>query len=182
MTAHGRSPGAGRNSCHTPENVDAGADRDSEAAATRARSVAPGPERVPSVTAPTASVAAAESARSARPTATMVSPTATTCAKYHVVPSIDVYQNTVPSPKNNVAAALSRSPSPSPPSSHQASQTSSPPISAARSWASVVRPHNATNGTRTSAGRGGNGIIALPVDCPSASTTGRTSRKKSLYG
>ena len=53
---------------------------------------------------------------------------------------------------------------------------------AASVWASVATPKSATNGSSTTAGSGGNGMRARPVGRPEASVTGRTSRKKSLYG
>ena len=42
-------------------------------------------------------------------------------------------------------------------------------------WSSTWRPHTATNGSRTSAGSGGNGMRPRPT--PSVEATGRTSWK-----
>ena len=87
-----------------------------------------------------------------------VSPTATMCAWYQVVATWAVYQKTVPKAKKIVVAEPDRRPDRR---AARAPTSRSPTSTAARivkiGWSSVARPQIATNGSRTTAGSGGNG-------------------------
>ena len=95
-------------------------------------------------------------ARSRSPAA--LSPTATMWAWYQVVASWAVYQKTVPNAKKTVVAEPDGRPDPAArPSTHQQIATSTAARTVKIVWSSVARPHSATNGSRTTAGSGGNG-------------------------
>jgi hypothetical protein len=110
------------------------------------------------------------------PMASAVSARATTCAWYQVVPTLAVYQNTVPKAKNVVTAARIDVRRGSAPSIHQIIPTPSAPMIVASSWASVASPQTMTNGSRMTAGSGGNGMSARPIGAPSSSFSGSRSR------
>ena len=100
------------------------------------------------------------------------------CAWYQVVVFWAVYQNTVPNAKNTVVAARTTVDTPSRPIIHQQIATSTAARTVKTSWSSASSPDTATNGTRTSAGSGGNGI--RPRSTPSMRPIGRTSWKNQL--
>ena len=68
----------------------------------------------------------------------------------------------------------------SPPSAHHAMPTSMAATTAKMNWPSARWPHAATNGSRRTAGSGGNGMS--PRGTPSFDGTWRTSLKKALPG
>ena len=89
-----------------------------------------------------------------------------------MLPTAAAHHQTVPVANRIVVSARTASRIRRPPSIHQATPT---PIAARAtaiaSW-SVVSPNRATNGSRTSAGSGGNGSRTWPVGCPLASNSG----------
>jgi len=84
-----------------------------------------------------------------------------------------VYQNTVPKAKNTAAATRATGAMRRRPSSHQQIATSMAASTVKIVWSSVERPKIATNGTRITAGSGGNGMSARRK--ASLEATGRTS-------
>ena len=107
-------------------------------------------------------------------TAPSVEADATTWARNHVGPeSMPRTRGRVPKPKKRVSSERDGRPHRAAgPGARRRAATSSAPMTTASSAWSVARPQSATNGSRTSAGSGGNGISPRPVGCPSASTTG----------
>ena len=106
------------------------------------------------------------------PTAISARSTATRCARYQVLPTAAAHHQTVPVANTMVAAARTDERRPRLPSIHHASATprAARPI-ATDSW-SVASPNTSTNGTRTTAGSGGNGSSARPSGLPAASRSG----------
>ncbi len=98
--------------------------------------------------------------------------TATRWARYQVLPTAAAHHQTVPVANRIVVRTRTDSRIRRPPSIHHATPT---PIAARAtaiaSW-SVVSPKSATNGSRTSAGSGGNGRSTWPVGWPFASNSG----------
>ena len=103
--------------------------------------------------------------------ASRVRPTATTWAKNQVDPSSAAYHRTVPRPRKIVLAIRVDRSSCSRPSIQNARATSIAPMNVAISCALVVRPEIATNGSRTTAGNGGNGISARAGSLPAIGNT-----------
>ncbi len=100
------------------------------------------------------------------------------CAWYQVVASCAVYQNTVPKAKNSVVARRTTGSTGNRPMAHQQIATSIAARTVKMTWSLVARPHSATNGSRTTAGSGGNGSSARGT--PSAVGIGSTSWKNAL--
>ena len=115
----------------------------------------------------------ARSAPIANPVASIARPIAATWAWYQVVLSCAAYQKTVPNAKKAVPAIRTQKRSGSRPSSHQQIPTSSAARPTKTTWPLVASPPSATNGTRMTAGSGGNGI--RPRGMPSIGATGNTS-------
>ncbi len=99
-------------------------------------------------------------------------------AWYQVVATWAVYQKTVPTAKKIVVPSLTLGWTSTKPSIHQQMATSMAARTVKIVWASVARPHIATNGSSTTAGSGGKG--RRPRITPSVVATGRTSWKKAL--
>ena len=135
----------------------------------------PAPPEAPSPPGAAASPGA-PSPPSARPTASIVSPTATMCAWYQVVVFCAAYQKAVPKAQTTVVPARTTIETPSRPIIHQHSATSTAAKIVKINWSSAWRPKAATNGITTRAGSGGNGI--RPRSLPATRPMGRTSWKR----
>ncbi len=109
-----------------------------------------------------------------------VNPTATICAWYQVVATCAVNQKTVPKAKKIVVASRTARPTGSRPIAHQQIATSTAARTVKMTWSLVARPHSATNGSRATAGSGGNG--SRPRAIPSLVAIGSTSWKNALPG
>ena len=105
----------------------------------------------------TSSASARGSWRSATPTASRAAITATRWARYHVLPTAAAHHQTVPVANRIVVSARTASRIRRPPSIQHATPTPIAARAAAIASWSTVSPTAATNGSRTSAGRGGNG-------------------------
>src|SRR4029079_11155476 len=104
----------------------------------------------------------------------------TMCAWYHVVDTWAVNQNTVPNAKKTVVPRRTAGPTGSRPIAHQHRPTSTAARTVKIAWSFVAGPQSATNGTRSTAGSGGNG--SNPRATPSVIATGRTSWNQALPG
>ena len=79
------------------------------------------------------------------------------CAWYQVVASCAVNQKTVPKAKKIVVASRTARPTGNRPIAHQQMATSMAARTVKMTWSLVARPQSATNGSRATAGSGGNG-------------------------
>ena len=98
------------------------------------------------------------------------------------MPTAAAHHQAVPVANTSIVSARTPTVMRSPPSIHHAASTpSAASATVIASW-SVDSPKTATNGSRTRAGRGGNGSSTRPVNSNAASYSGYTSWRYSLPG